>query len=217
MEAGTHTEKPKRKRRGKREETKAQNRAVILAAARRVFADLGFAATTVRDIIRATPLASGTFYNYFKSKEEIFQAIHDETALKIRPRLREERARAETLEQFLTFTFSTIFEFAAAERENIYGPRGSEHMRVRMDTPEIVAGFEELREDIERAMQRGLFPAADANLLMAAMVGVAREVAQEMVKHDPPDATGAAEFATALFLNGIRGLPARPITPRGTP
>src|SRR4029077_16288320 len=89
---------------GRRELTKAQNRAVILDAARRVFAEMGFATATVRDIIRATPLASGTFYNYFKSKEEVFQAIHDETALKIRPRLREERNRAETVEQFITST-----------------------------------------------------------------------------------------------------------------
>jgi AcrR family transcriptional regulator len=216
MEAGTHSEKPKRKARGKREETKAQNRAVILDAARRVFADMGFASATVRDIIRATPLASGTFYNYFKSKEEVFQALHDETALKIRPRLREERARAETVEQFVSGTFRTIFEFASAERDTIYGPRGRTHMLVRMDTPEIVAGFEELREDIERATQRGLFPAVDSNLLMAAMIGVAREVAQEMVKRDPPDVAGATEFATALVMNGIRGLPAKTTSPRGT-
>jgi AcrR family transcriptional regulator len=65
---------------GKREQTKAQNRQLILEAARNVFAELGYGATTVRDIIRATPLASGTFYNYFKSKEEVFQAIHDESA-----------------------------------------------------------------------------------------------------------------------------------------
>src|SRR5437899_5183410 len=39
---------------GKREQTKARNRAVILAAARNVFAALGYEATTVRDVIRAT-------------------------------------------------------------------------------------------------------------------------------------------------------------------
>ena len=65
---------------GKREQTKIQNRQLILDAARQVFAELGYGATTVRDIIRATPLASGTFYNYFKSKEEVFQAIRDEVA-----------------------------------------------------------------------------------------------------------------------------------------
>lgn len=60
------------KLRGKREETKASNRQAIIDAARRVFAELGYGATTVRDIIRETELASGTFYNYFKSKEEVF-------------------------------------------------------------------------------------------------------------------------------------------------
>ena len=85
------------KGRGKREETKASNRQAIVDAARRVFAELGYGATTVRDIIRATDLASGTFYNYFKSKEEVFQALQDETALRVRPRLRPSRRCALSL------------------------------------------------------------------------------------------------------------------------
>jgi len=64
----------------RRELTKTQNRETILAAARHVFAEMGFGSATVRDIIRATPLASGTFYNYFKSKEEVYQALRDEQA-----------------------------------------------------------------------------------------------------------------------------------------
>src|ERR1019366_10095935 len=50
---------------GRREQTKAQNRATILHAAREVFAELGYDAAGVRDISRRTDLASGTFYNYF--------------------------------------------------------------------------------------------------------------------------------------------------------
>src|SRR5471030_2842371 len=93
---------------GKREQTKVQNRELILEAARHVFAELGFGATTVRDIIRATPLASGTFYNYFKSKEEVYQAIQDEVALAIRPRLRDLRKTAKTVEEFISGTFQTF-------------------------------------------------------------------------------------------------------------
>src|ERR1700743_2413812 len=81
----------------RREQTKVQNRETILAAARQVFAQLGFATATVRDIIRATPLASGTFYNYFKSKEEVYQALRDEVALKVRPGLRQARQGATRL------------------------------------------------------------------------------------------------------------------------
>jgi AcrR family transcriptional regulator len=193
---------------GKRERTKAQNRHTILQAARHVFAELGYGATTVRDIIRATPLASGTFYNYFKSKEEIFQAIQDESALRIRPRLRDERARAETVETFISGTFRTFFEYVAADQHNFRAiRRNTDTLRVRMDTPEIIAGFDELREDIETATAKGLFPALDADFLMAAIVGVAFELAERMLRRDDSDPQSAAAFATALFLGGIRGLP----------
>ena len=56
---------------GKREQTKVQNRQAILDAAREVFGELGYEAATVRDIIRRTGLAAGTFYNYYRSKEEV--------------------------------------------------------------------------------------------------------------------------------------------------
>lgn len=195
---------------GKREQTKIQNRQVILEAARHVFAELGYGATTVRDIIRATPLASGTFYNYFKSKDEVFQAIRDEAALAIRPRLRAERIKAGTIEEFITGTFRTFFEYVASDEANFHAiRRNTDTIRVRMDTPEVIAGFEELREDLETAVEKGVFPPVDTDYLMAAIVGVAFEVADEMVRREGHDPQGAADFATALFLGGVRKLPHR--------
>lgn len=204
---------------GKREQTKVQNRELILEAARQVFAELGFGATTVRDIIRATPLASGTFYNYFKSKEEVFQAIQDELALALRPRLRDERLKAKTVEEFISSTFRTFMEFVAEDHVNFRNIRHSaDTTRIRIHTPEIVAGFEELREDIEKAIAQGLFPPVDADYLMAAIVGVAFEVADRMVVRESRDPAAAAAFATALFLGGIRTLPhvAHPAARTGT-
>jgi AcrR family transcriptional regulator len=193
---------------GKREQTKIQNRQIILDAARQVFAELGYGAATVRDIIRATPLASGTFYNYFKSKEEVFQAIRDEVALAIRPRLHEERMKAATVEEFITWTFRTFFEFVAGDGVNFRTIRHSaDTTRVRMDTPEVIAGFGELRDDIELAVAKGLFPPVNADYLMAAIVGVAFEVAERMLQREPHDPAAAAEFATALFIGGVRALP----------
>jgi AcrR family transcriptional regulator len=193
---------------GKREQTKVQNRELILEAARKVFAELGFGATTVRDIIRATPLASGTFYNYFKSKEEVYQAMQDEVALAIRPRLRDLRKTAKSVEEFISSMFLTFMEFFAEDHTNMQAMRHSaDTTRIRVDTPEVVAGFEELREDIEKAIQDGLFPPVDADYLMAALVGVAFEVAERMVQREPRDPAAAAAFATALFMGGIRMLP----------
>jgi len=194
---------------GKREKTKIQNRTLILDAARQVFADLGYGATTVRDIIRATPLASGTFYNYFKSKEEVYQAIRDDVALQIRPRLHEARVNAKTVEEFISATFQTFFEFVAKDDVSVRNIRHTADVtRVRMDTPEVIAGFEELREDIEKAIKDGLFPQVDADFLMAAIVGIAFEMAERMVLRDElRDPGAAAAFATALCVGGIKALP----------
>ena len=186
----------------RREQTKIQNRETILAAARQVFAQLGFAAATVRDLIRATPLASGTFYNYFKSKEEVYQALRDEVALTIRPRLREARLQAASREEFLASSFDAFFRFVAEDR----GSRQSVPERFRMDSPEVLAGFAELREDIEAAMARGLLPETDAAALGAALTGVAFELA-ERVKAGA-DVEAMTRFATALFLGGLAALPA---------
>ena len=196
---------------GKREKTKEKNRLLILEAARQVFAELGYGATTVRDIIRATPLASGTFYNYFKSKEEVFQAIRDESALRIRPRLREERVKASTIEEFISGTFRTFFQYVYDDQGNFQAIRRNrtDAMRIRMDTPEIIAGFEELRDDIETAISKGLFPPIDADFLMASIVGVAFEIAERMLARDDIDPAAAASFATALFMGGVRTLPHR--------
>ena len=63
---------------GRRDDTKAANRAAILEAGREVFAEHGYDAIGVRDIVRGTALASGTFYNYFPDKEAVFRAIVEE-------------------------------------------------------------------------------------------------------------------------------------------
>ena len=50
-------------------------RAALLAAAAALFADKGYAATSVSDIVGGAGLAQGTFYLYFKSKSEIITAL----------------------------------------------------------------------------------------------------------------------------------------------
>ena len=97
---------------GKREQTKAQNRAAILAAAREVFAELGYDAAGVRDVIRRTELASGTFYNYFADKEAVFRAVRRrERPGGPPPAAGRSRSGAQTLEQFVGDAYRAWFEF----------------------------------------------------------------------------------------------------------
>lgn len=50
-------------------------RSEILAAATKVFGNKGFDATLMDEIARAAGLAKGTLYLYFKSKDQIYQAV----------------------------------------------------------------------------------------------------------------------------------------------
>ena len=97
---------------GKRATTRANNKDAILIAAREVFTEIGFGGTTVRDIIRRTGLASGTFYNYFTGKEEVFVALIDDIGARLRAQLRSVRADAKNFEDFiessLNFSLATI-------------------------------------------------------------------------------------------------------------
>lgn len=55
----------------KRERTRLS----LLEAAVAVFAERGVDATTIQDITQAARVAAGTFYNHFKSKEELLSAL----------------------------------------------------------------------------------------------------------------------------------------------
>jgi AcrR family transcriptional regulator len=57
---------------------RAERRTAVLAAARRIFADKGYHATSIDDIIEAAGIARGTFYLYFESKRAIFDELLDE-------------------------------------------------------------------------------------------------------------------------------------------
>src|ERR1700729_2334311 len=86
---------------GKREQTKVANRQAILDAAREVFGELGYETATVRDIIRRTGLAAGTFYNYYRSKEEVFAALADDGARRFAPILKGLRNKGYSFEEFV--------------------------------------------------------------------------------------------------------------------
>ena len=94
---------------GRRAVNRKNNRDAILDAARDVFAEIGYGGTTVRDIIRRTNLASGTFYNYFDSKEAVFNALNDEIGMELRQLLRDVRQRATSFDGFIKDTFRLFF------------------------------------------------------------------------------------------------------------
>jgi AcrR family transcriptional regulator len=189
---------------GKREQTKALNRAAIIDAAREVFAELGYDAAAVRDVIRRTDLASGTFYNYFPDKESVFRAVLEQSAREIRWRLRAARGSATTLPQFVGDAYRAWFEFLV--HDELFWrlmQRNASTIRAMFGDPILGSGIDELVDDLRAAIERGDVPPLDAEYMAGAMAGVALELGVRMIERRPPDVDGATRFATELFLGGI--------------
>ena len=193
---------------GRRAVNRKNNRDAILDAARDVFAEIGYGGTTVRDIIRRTNLASGTFYNYFDSKEAVFNALSDEIGMELRQLLRDVRQRATSFDGFIEATFLTYFSYYAKNRENYMltrSNRGRDGMNEVMQGPQVRAGLAELSDDIHQAIAEGVIPQLDVEFLTASLGGVAFSILDEMMEREPLDPEAAAQFATRLFMTGVRG------------
>ncbi len=198
---------------GKRERTKAANRDSILNAARQVFAELGYEATTVRDIIRGTDLASGTFYNYFKSKEEVFDALARQSVTEFQPYLRKVKDNADSIEDYIEGAIHAYFMFLSTYGNKEVAARASastEGDSLRVDTPEMQAVFNEIRRDLEEYLDHQDISGIDTEYLTAAAIGLAREVGGCMILRDnetnKQSIESVSKFASGLLLNGLKSL-----------
>ena len=193
---------------GKRARTKQANRQAIFEAARTVFARIGYEAANIRDIIRETDLASGTFYNYFKSKEEVYEAITDDSVRRFGPLIRQVREEARDLESYLYAAYGAYFNFLAEENDEAI-QNGMPHMSligVRVDTPEIKTLIEEIRTDLEIVLERVGLVHIDSGFLTASAVGIAREMGDNMLRRRPLDPVAATKFAAQIILAGTEAL-----------
>lgn len=185
----------------RREATKEANRAAILDAARSAFAELGYDAAGVRDVVRRTPLAPGTFYNYFDGKDAVFRALVTQVGADARRQVREARLAAPTPERFVTDGFRAFFAFIASDPATFaFLARNLATIRDHFADAVLPAGLEELREDLAGRVGG----AVDVEYCAHAMVAVGLELGGLLLAREPPDVEGATAFAARLFVGLLR-------------
>ena len=84
----------------RRQRRSTETRERLFRAALRLFAEKGFAETTVEDITNAADVGKGTFFNYFPSKEHILIAFSDMQLSKLQATVDQMRARPEPMRSF---------------------------------------------------------------------------------------------------------------------
>lgn len=190
---------------GLRERNKAGTRAAILAAARDSFAELGFAATGVREIGARADIAPGTVYNYFADKEEIFVEIANEYFGMFVEQVWAVRIMAGDLEELIGSQFRIAYEMTAQEPvlfelmlRNIWEVR---EMMPSLDS--LVRYATEITTDTFLMVEQELLPPVDVEFFVTAIVALGFEIGRLSANRRPPDFDHGTKFATDLFTGGL--------------
>jgi AcrR family transcriptional regulator len=200
-------------RRAVSEAEKEQRRDDILMAAKAVFSQRGFHATTVADVARAAGVSYGSIYWYFDSKDALFLALmeSDEAALRARIWTAARDAGEGALDRVRAAVRAT-FEFFEADRAAVrllfresltLGGEFERHLfamqgRFMADVEAVVMG----------AQERGALVAGPPDLIAFSIVGLVAQVAhRRLVTDDDLGVDEAADFVVNLVFNGL-GAPA---------
>jgi AcrR family transcriptional regulator len=68
-------------------ERSAATRRALIAAARPLFAERGYAAVGTEEIVRAAGVTRGALYHHFEGKRELFEAVYEEVEVELAQRI----------------------------------------------------------------------------------------------------------------------------------
>lgn len=193
---------------GKRDQNRIRNRQTILDAARACFLEKPYNEVSVRDIIRRTDLAAGTFYNYYTDKASIFRALIDDYLSQLNQRLHAIRQEAKNLPEMIRHTYTALFK-TIQDNPALFEIIRKNEAAIRELYASDMLGLtrESLLQDLADAQKRGLIPpGVDLEYLAACFFGAGYELGIAFAHRPNAQPEHAAEFALRLFMQGISAL-----------
>jgi len=177
----------------------------ILLKAKHLFSEKGFYSLTVSDITSSLGIARGTFYLYFKNKDDVYRRVLEETVSEIRKRLKRlplDRP-LEQLRENLLSVLKLIEEDRETARLVFYHP-----YRLNPQFDRVLEEFfSQVLFLIERAllrgMEMGIVRECSVPVVSRAILGAFLEVGKGLLKGE----VKSPEEAVDELLNfGLRGL-----------
>lgn len=190
----------------------------ILAAALTSFAARGFAATRLEDVAARAGISKGTLYLYFKSKEELFEAV-------VRTRLLPNLARIEALaasfegpsaallERLLLTIAGVVDSEVGAIPKLVIAEAGNFPELARFYLDEVVRrGLRLIGVILRRGIERGEFRPVDVDhavfcVIAPLLIAALWKNSLEPHDHAPLDAAALVRAHLDLLLRGLE--PAR--------
>jgi AcrR family transcriptional regulator len=160
-----------------------RRQAEVVAAAARVFAEQGFHATSVQDLVDATALKPGGLYHYIGSKDTLLVTICDELMEPILSAVREIAASDAPADVQLREVVRAWMRHVEEHRDHMlvfqqerhvleHGPQWRAVRKQRKDFEELLGGV------LARGERDGRFDFADRDLALRALLGMVNHTAQ---------------------------------------
>ncbi len=191
----------------KQEARSARTRAALVAAARPLFAERGFAAVGTEEVVRAAGVTRGALYHQFSDKTELFAAVFEELEVELTGRLAASLGDSTDPLRALSAAGRQLLELLAepgVERILLLdGPSVLGWQRVR----EIAAryGLGLLVGALEAAAAGGQLAPGPTRPLAHLLLGALDEGALYVARAADPDAARAEVAATFdRLLDGLR-------------
>ena len=187
-------------------ERRQATQAAILKAAKRLFGERGFAATTIDDVAAAARVAKGAVYHHFATKEALFEAVFDQVSQELLVEV--DRAARNEKDALNAMAKGTEAYFDACARDTT-------GQIVLHDGPAVL-GWERWREidnrhfggrfpaALEHAMDQGLIARQPSEPLARLLLGAVTEAAVACSGRDLQKA--GADYARAFqaLLDALR-------------
>jgi AcrR family transcriptional regulator len=182
----------------------ASTRAKLIRAARKLFANNGYASVGTEEIVRRAGVTRGALYHQFSGKEDLFLAVYEQVEQELTQRV------AGTLGE-VTSPFAAM---RAGIRAFLEACRTPEVQRIVLIDGPAVLGWERWREVAERnglglieavvaaAIEAGEIERLAPELLAHLLMGALDEAALLVVRD--PGATDAVAATLERMLDGLR-------------
>ena len=185
-------------------EQSEQTQRALLAAARALFAERGYAATSAEAIVARAGVTRGALHYHFENKAGLFYAVYTELEGELMQGIVQSMAAAEGDEwQRILRAIDTFLDLSTAPAfQRVLYVDGPAVLNSAVPNP---AGLSLIRQSLERLMTRGYIAAQPLEALARLWFGALVEGALYLVQaEDQPTAKADLTQSIARLLTGLR-------------
>jgi AcrR family transcriptional regulator len=182
-------------------------RAALSAAARQLFTERGYAATSTTEIVERAGVTRGALYHHFAAKDELFRAVFEQLEGEVTKHVAEEAlTSADPLEQLRRGTRAyleacidpAVQRVVLLEGPSVLGWEMWQEIEQRYGYGLVVAG-------VEAAIGAGLISAQPVGPLAHVLFGALTEAGMVVARAaEPSSARAELEAAMDRLLDGLR-------------